>query len=273
MLLAALPAAEPVVWDDPRVEWDDYDLVVLRSTWDYTERRDAFVAWCERVGPRLHNPPEVVRWNSDKRYLADLGSAGLPVVPTTFLDPSRPLDPLPVPSGPCVVKPAVSAGSRNTARHDGRASAADHAHRLLSEGRVVMVQPYIAGVDIAGETALLYYDGVFDHAIRKGPMLLSGAAAVEGLFAPEAMEPRTPRAAEIAVGDAVIAEVQRRFGRLLYARVDLLGEQPAVLELELIEPSLFLGHSDGAAGRFAETVTRRATRARRHRAPAARRSA
>jgi len=261
------------VWDDPAVEWDGFDLVVLRSTWDYTERRDAFVAWCERVGGRLHNPPGVVRWNSDKRYLADLGAAGLGVVPTTFLDPSRPPAALSLPAGPCVVKPAVSAGSRDTARHDDPAAATDHARRLLAGGRVAMVQPYVANVDIAGETALVYFDGVFDHAIRKAPMLRDGEAAVDGLFAPEVIDRREPRAAELAVGEAVMAEVQRRFGRLLYARVDLLGEHPVVLELELIEPSLFFAQSDGAAQRFAEAIRRRATRAPRRRVPAARRSA
>jgi len=268
-----LPQAEPLVWDDPAVAWDGYDLVVLRSTWDYTERRDAFVAWCERVGGRLHNPPGVVRWNSDKRYLTDLEAAGLPVVPTTFLDPARPPASVSLPPGPCVVKPAVSAGSRDTARHDDPAAAADHARRLLAGGRVAMVQPYVPSVDIAGETALVYFDGVFDHAIRKGPMLRHGKAAVDGLFAPEVIDQREPRASELAVGDAVMTEVQRRFGRLLYARVDLLGEHPVVLELELIEPSLFFAHSDGAAQRFAEAIRRRANRAPRRRVPAARRSA
>lgn len=248
------------MWDDPAVDWAAYDLVVIRSTWDYTERRDEFVAWCERVGQRLHNPPDVVRWNSDKRYLADLAAAGLPVVPTTFLNPSHP--PASIVLGgwdrlPCVVKPAISAGSQNTARHDDPQAATEHAQRLLDEGRVVMVQPYIAEVDADGETALLYYDGEFDHAIRKGPMLLGGEAAVDGLFAPEAIERRDPRPEERAVGDHVVAEVERRFGRLLYARVDLLGTDPVVLELELTEPSLFFAQSDGAAGRYADAIRRR----------------
>lgn len=243
------------MWDDPSVDWVAYDLVVIRSTWDYTERRDEFVAWCERVGQRLHNPPDVVRWNSDKRYLADLDAAGLPVVPTTFLEPGAPVVVL---DGPCVVKPAISAGSRNTARHDDRVAATEHAQQLLDEGRVVMVQPYIADVDTGGETGLLYYDGVFDHAIRKGAMLTeSGRAAVDGLFAPENIQPREPRPEELAVGDAVVAEVQRRFGRPLYARVDVLGAEPVVLELELTEPSLFFAQSDGAARRYADAIRRR----------------
>jgi glutathione synthase/RimK-type ligase-like ATP-grasp enzyme len=165
--------------------------------------------------------------------------------------------------GPCVVKPAISAGSRNTARHDEPRAAHEHAQRLLEEGRVVMVQPYVAEVDTAGETALLYFDGRFDHAIRKGPMLTGGNAAIDehGLFAPEAIEPREPRPEERAVADRVVAEVERRFGRLLYVRVDLLGGDPAVLELELTEPSLFFAQSEGSAARFAAAIRARGTRA------------
>lgn len=244
----------PAVWDDPAVDWGAFDLVVLRSPWDYTDRRDAFVAWVESLGDRVLNPAEVVRWNTDKRYLADLDAAGLPVVPTTFLEPGAVVV---LPDGPCVVKPAISAGSRDTERHDDPRAASAHAQQLLGDGRIVMVQPYVADVDHAGETALLYFDGAYDHAIRKGPLLLAGPAAVDGLFAPEDIRPRDPRPAERELADAVVAEAQRRFGRLLYARVDLVGDEPAVLELELTEPSLFFGHSDGAAARFAAAIRRR----------------
>jgi len=208
----------------------------------------------EALGDRVVNPPEVLRWNTDKRYLADLDAAGLPVVPTTFLEPGAVIV---LPDGPCVIKPTVSGGSRNTARHDHPRAAAEHAQQLLDDGWVVMAQPYVADVDTAGETALVYFEGVYDHAIRKAPLLLDGAAAVDGLFAPENIEPREPRPVEREVGDAVIAEVERRFGRLLYARVDLVGEQPAVLELELTEPSLFFAHSEGAAARYAAAIRAR----------------
>ncbi|MCW2990190.1 MAG: hypothetical protein JWM73_784 [Solirubrobacterales bacterium] len=235
-------------------------MVVIRETWDYNERLEAFLAWCDSVGERLHNPPEVVRWNLDKRYLADLDAAGLRVVPTTFLEPGAPVV---VPDGRCVVKPAVSSGSRNTASHTEPRAAAAHAQALLDEGRVVMVQPYVEEIDEDGETALLYFDGVFDHAIRKAPILMHGAAPVEGLFAPERIEPRDPRPEERALGDRVVAEVERRFGRLLYTRVDVIGSDPMVLELELAEPSLFFLHSEGAAERYAAAI-----RARGRRGPA-----
>jgi hypothetical protein len=259
LLARVLAEAEPAVWDDPGVDWGAFDLVVVRSTWDYTDRRDAYVAWAESVGDRLVNPPEVVRWNTDKRYLADLEAAGLPIVSTQFVSPGEKPGEL---SEHSVVKPTVSAGSRDTARHESPAAAAEHVRRLTDEGRVAMVQPYLDEIDEAGETALLYCEGRFSHAIRKGPLLLDGEATVEGLFAPENIEPREPRAAELEVGGAVMAEVARRFGGpLLYARVDLIGAEPVILELELTEPSLFFGHGAGAPERFAEAIRRRAAAA------------
>jgi len=250
----------PAVWDDAAVDWDAFDLVVIRSTWDYTGRRDEFIAWAERLGERLVNPPEVVRWNTDKRYLAELEAAGLPIVPTRFVAPGEEPGELPA---HCVVKPAISAGSQDTARHEDRAEAEAHVRRLTEAGRVAMVQPYLDEVDEAGETALLYCEGEFSHAIRKGPLLLGGAATVEGLFAPENITVRQPRAVEREVADAVVAETARRFGGpLLYARVDLIGSDPVVLELELTEPSLFFIHDEGAPARFAEAIRRRVARAR-----------
>jgi hypothetical protein len=255
LLARALGDATPVVWDDPAVDWDAFDLVVIRSTWDYTGRRNAYVEWVESLGDLVLNPPDVIRWNTDKRYLADLAAAGLPVVPTGFVAPGEQPEEIPSHS---VVKPAVSAGSQDTARHEDRAAAEAHLRRLTEAGRVAMVQPYLEEIDEAGETALLYCEGRYSHAIRKGPLLLGGAATVEGLFAPENITPREPRAIEREVGDAVMAEAQRRFGGpLLYGRVDLIGEQPVVLELELTEPSLFFAHDEGAPARFAEAIRRR----------------
>ena len=202
------------------------------------------------------NPGEVIRWNTDKRYLADLEATDLPIVPTRFAAPGEEPGPIPAHS---VVKPAVSAGSQDTERHTDRAAAEAHVRRLTDAGRVAMIQPYLEEVDEDGETALLYCEGVYSHAIRKGPILLAGAAPVEGLFAPENITRREPRPVEREVGDAVMAEVERRFGGpLLYGRVDLIGSEPVVLELELTEPSLFFAHDEGAAERFAEAIRRRA---------------
>jgi glutathione synthase/RimK-type ligase-like ATP-grasp enzyme len=252
LLRAALGDAAAPVWDDPAVDWDAFDVVLPRNTWDYIVRRDEFLAWADRVGTRLLNPPEVVRWNTDKRYLGELTEAGLPVVPTAVVLPG---DPLPAP--PLVVKPAVGAGSIDAARHSDHESAAAHVARLEAAGHVVLAQPYIAAVEEVGETALIYLGGTFSHAIRKGALLGDGTAPRDagGLFVTEQISPREPSAAEREAGERIMAWVTERFGPLLYARVDLLpGDEPALLELELTEPSLFLGHAPGAAERLAQLI-------------------
>ena len=260
--------AEPAVWDDDTVDWAGFDAVVLRSPWDYTERVEEFLAWAEQVESvtPLWNPLAVLRWNTDKHYLHDLAAAGLSVVPTSFLDAADPhSDPaatLPA-RGRYVVKPTVSSGSRDTARYDQdqRGDALAHVIRLLGEGRDVMVQPYVESVDERGETGMLFFDGEFSHAFRKGALLTQGAAAVDGLYAPEEIEPREPRPDELALAEDVLDHVAGRFGgdRPLYARVDVLRAEdgrPMVLELELAEPSYFVQTDAGAADRAAAAYER-----------------
>ncbi|WTW92413.1 hypothetical protein OG216_03080 [Streptomycetaceae bacterium NBC_01309] len=250
--------AEPVVWDDPAADWDAYDLAVIRATWDYSERHAEFVAWADRV-PRLANPVDVVRWNTDKTYLRALAAAGLPVVGTTWLDADSTLT-LPT-SGEYVVKPAISCGSRNTGRYDladsaQRALAAGLATKLIAEKRTVMVQPYQHAVDSAGETAVVFFRGHYSHAIRKGAML-EGPAGEVGLYKEEDIRARSATDTELHIAQQVLAAVPGGAERLLYARVDLVPDadgHPVLLELELTEPSLFLRYDEGAADRFADAV-------------------
>jgi hypothetical protein len=254
------------VWSDPGEQWDAFDLVVIRSAWDYTLRRGEFLAWVDARGACLRNPPAVVSWNSDKRYLRELAEAGLPVTPTTFVEPGDGEVEL---SGEVVVKPAVSAGARNTGRFGvaAHAEAAALAGRLLGDGHTVMVQPYLASVDERGETALVYLGGELSHVLRKRAVLQPDEEA------PLADHPLAPAAvmwdedlvvagsasdAERAAADAVLGYVSERFGSVpLYARVDLLaGEQgePLLSELELVEPNLYLDTAPHAAGRFAQAI-------------------
>lgn len=261
--LAALGVeAVPATWDDPAVEWATYDLVAVRSTWDYPQRRDAFVRWARHVEARtrLRNPAGVIAWNTDKRYLHDLESAGVPVVPTAVLAPGDDARRAAALAGEIVVKPAVSAGSRDTARYalPSDAAAVDrHVGALLGAGRTVLVQPYVATVDAHGEAALVHLGGAFSHAARKGPILRRGAAFVDGLFAEEDMAARTATPRERAVAAAALAAVPGGASGLLYARVDLVEDPirgPVVLEVELTEPSLFLALDDAAPARFAAAI-------------------
>jgi glutathione synthase/RimK-type ligase-like ATP-grasp enzyme len=249
--------AEIVAWDDPTVSWSRFDAALLRSTWDYTERLTEFLAWCERIDAqtRLLNPLPVVRWGTDKHYLAELARAGAPVIPSAFLEPGD--DPSALPQhDEFVVKPAVGAGSRDTQRYVAaeRAQAIEHARRLLDGGRSVLVQPYIAGVDERGETALVYIGGHDSHAIRKGPLLRRGEGPTDALFAAEDIRPRVAQDAEYRAAEAILAALP--FARPLYARVDLLPgpDGPLLLELELVEPSLFFHSCRDSAARMARAV-------------------
>ena len=263
LLLAPLAGAgvqvTVAVWDDPEVDWARFDLVVIRSTWDYIVRREAFVAWARSVD-RLANPAEVIAWNTDKRYLRGLAAAGIPVVETAWLEPGDEVD-LPA-TGDVVLKPAVSAGSLDTGRYDlGRddhhALAVAHAERLLDAGRTVMVQPYLAAVDIDGERSLLFVSGAYSHSITKSAMLAGPHQATDGLFHAETITPRSATEEEIALAVRTLAAVPGGADRLLYARVDLLDDADGaarVLEVELTEPSMFLGQAPGSAERFAAAI-------------------
>jgi hypothetical protein len=270
-LLAALDAAgaEAVVadWDDPAVDWRGFQLALLRSAWDYTERLSEFLAWADRTSSltALINPPALIRWNTDKHYLRDLARAGVPTVPTRFVEPgedaAQALDGfLARQRAPeWVVKPAVGAGSRDAARYarGDEAAATAHIARLLQAARSVLLQPYLSQVDEYGETALIYFSGRFSHAICKGPLLRRGDAPTDALFAAEHITPRTPAPEELRVAEQALGALP--FAPPVYARVDeIRGEDgtPVLLELELTEPSLFFAHAPGAAARLADQLCR-----------------
>ncbi|MBV9619902.1 MAG: hypothetical protein JO341_02670 [Gammaproteobacteria bacterium] len=271
-LLAAFAAvgvhAEIADWDDPLVEWGRFDVALLRSAWDYTDRLGEFLAWVERTATltQLLHPPEIVRWNADKHYLQTLAGAGVAVVPSTFAEPgadgAAAVDEFLAREGcaELVVKPAVGAGARDTRRYAREAAAAARAHvqRLLGARRSVLLQPYLPSVERDGESALIYLDGHFSHAIRKGPLLPAGGAATAALFAAEEITPRRPAAAELAAATGILRALP--FSSLLYGRIDLIrgaDGAPLLLELEITEPSLYFRHGAGAAARFVAGVGRR----------------
>ncbi|HCX86182.1 MAG TPA: hypothetical protein DHV14_13815 [Micrococcales bacterium] len=263
------------IWDDPAVDWSSFDLVVLRSVWDYSSRRAEFLDWAARV-PTLRNPANVVRWNSDKHYVRALAEHGLPVVETLWLEPDREYTKRDLHNRfpareDFVVKPAISAGSVDTGRYtatdaDSRRLAIKHAERLLSAGRSVMVQRYMPEIDTFGESALVFLHGEYSHAMHKGAMLMGEDNGEGDAYTPEVMEPWTPSQVEIDVASEIITEVRRLVpGRsmqsrpLLYARVDLVirgDQQPLLMELELVEPALYTSLAPGSLDRFASAILR-----------------
>lgn len=227
-------------WDDPATL--DADLVVLRATWDYTERIEEFLSWTRTVR-NLLNPPDLVAWSTDKQYLLDLAEDGLPIVPTQYYAPDERVR---APDGEVVVKPAVGAGSVGAQRFVDPRAAVSHAEELQSKGRAVLVQPYDPRIS-AGETALVFLNGQPSHAFTKGPILPPAGRGPEfeqtGTFAAEKLGTADPTDEVWEIGHAAVASASRRFGikgrDLLYARVDVIGARnPRLLELELVEPSL-----------------------------------
>lgn len=255
-LLASLAAAGIVArvapWHDPDVDWSAAGVVLIRSTWNYYHRVDDFVAWARRVGERLHNPPDVVAWNAHKRYLLDLAAAGVPAVPTRLLGRGDATSLAAVLDAAdwddVVVKPAVSAASFRTLRTGRTAEGEAHLRALVAE-RDTLVQPYLRSVEGYGERSLVWIDGELTHAVRKSPRFQSGHEAVSEAVPIAEDEALLARRALAAVPEP-----------LLYARIDIARDAagaPCVMELELIEPSLFLRQAPWALERLVAAVRRR----------------
>jgi hypothetical protein len=247
--------AVPAVWDSSAVRWEDFPGVVVRSCWDYHLRLDEFLRWIARIEGAVWNPAPLLRWNSHKRYLRDLAARGVPVVPTQWLEAGKPAD-LARALGDAgwreaVVKPAVSASAHGTWRTSLATARADQARldELLRAGDV-MVQPLIPEVAGAGEWSLVFLHGCFSHAVLKRPAV--GDYRVQWEFGGSA-DSAVPPAALVADAARVMAAVP---GEPLYARVDGVERDGrlVLMELELIEPHLFLGWEKGAADRLAAAV-------------------
>lgn len=245
-------AAEIVPWGGalpPR-----FDAAVVRGCWDYIDGRDEFLAWCAALSVPLANPVEVLRWNTDKRYLRDLEAAGIPVVPTSWSDRG-----VEFPEGEFVVKPAVSAGARNSARHASADAGAAHVAAIESAGDVALVQPFVSTVETAGETGTYVFGGEVSHAIRKMGILDPGAPPADAPTA-SSVDRVGPAPVDPALAAFALRVLEASPGPCLYARVDTVpgpsSGEPLLMELEVTEPYLFLAGQPGAADRFAAAVTR-----------------
>ena len=261
---------EYIPWDSPDTAWERFDLVVARSVWDYATRRDEFVGWVDRVGGRLENDASLIRWNSDKRYLGELGELGIPVVETEYVAPGERVPPI---DAEVVVKPTISAGARQTGRFGpGSApAAAELIGEIHRAGRTAMVQPFLASVDSVGETAVVVIDGEVSHSLHKrallapdevAPIRADGLGVAEAMYDPELVLAAPADEQEIVFATALIETVATRFGSVpLIARVDMLQAAdgtPVLLELEAIEPNLYFDQVPSAGARLAEAILARA---------------
>lgn len=253
-------------WDDPDVDWESFDACLIRTTWDYMDRREAYVNWAESVAQKIpfFNPPEIIRWNTEKTYLRQLQKRGVPIAPTLFLD-----------AGSQVnlaermrefgwergfLKPTVGATARETLRFglDELELAQSHVDRMLAQ-EGMMLQPYLAAVEEVGELSAIYLGGRFSHAVRKVPC--PGDYRVQDDFgAKDYPVELTIQQRQLADRTVHAASEFCTKGDLLYARVDWLTDdegQLVLTELELVEPSLFFRHCDTAADQLAEALVQR----------------
>jgi hypothetical protein len=252
-LAAALAAAgidAPLVaWDDPAADWESHVPTVLRSTWNYAERIDAFEAWIDRVRGPLVNPRDVVHANVHKRYLLELRVRGVAVVPTTLVPRGETHDLASIDARRIVIKPEVGCASLGARVFEPRDPAAVAHLASLAAGGDVLVQPYVDSVDDYGERSMVWIDGELTHAIRKTPRFSGDEERVEGPF------PIAPEEREVAV-----AALAAYADRILYGRVDLARDahgHPMVMELELIEPSLFFAKYPPSVDRYVAGLIRR----------------
>ncbi len=261
LLLTALRArgvdVRMAAWNDPDERWDEPIPTVIRSTWDYVHVLDAFQFWIRRAARAapLWNPPRVVLGNLHKSYLLQLERRGIQIVPTAYVSMNKRTDLATVMRRhgweDVVVKPAVGAASFGTKRFRSSEieSGNEHFRWLLGEKRDVLVQPYERSVEGHGERAIVWIDGAFTHAVRKSPRFSEGHERVSDAVA---IEPD-----ELELAERALAPIAPD---LLYARVDVArGEdgRPRVMELELVEPSLFLSHHPPALERLAEGLAKR----------------
>ena len=265
-------SAEVRAWEDTTVDWSRYDAAILRSPWNYVERLSDFLAWCERTAAvtQLLNPVSVARWALDKHYLADLAAYGVPIVPSRFVKPGenpllavREFFAMYPDTREIVVKPTIGAYSTGVKRYlrPLESEAAAHIAELCKTGCNAILQPYLDSIDRDGETDLIYFDGVYSHAICKSAMLMA-----DGTVHVPTLDFRKARVADedersLASSALAVAGLHLGLDRpLLYGRVDLIrGDdgKPVVLEMELCEPSLSLPFSEGSAMRLVQALAKR----------------
>lgn len=257
---AAIHALKNIDWSVDYVPWHTetdysrYDVIVVRSTWDYVDDITSFLQCLEQIvksGTCLENPLKAIQWNIDKRYLKNLESEGISTIPTHYAeDWSDALinDLHDLWSSPkLVIKPTVGASARDTfiIHHSNYPKI-----KQLYHARPLMIQPFVPTICTHGELSLIYFDGKLSHAIKKMPT--QGDFRVQARFGGK-VELTTPELPFVDLAEKALRSLNFD---TLYARVDMVWfrEQPAIMEIELIEPALYLEYDEPAARCFAEAI-------------------
>ncbi len=268
LLADALSARGAIVqgvpWSDASAEWAAYDAVVVRSCWDYFLRVDEFHAWLDRLerdGARVMNDVRTLRWNADKTYLRDLVARGVPIIPTWWLPrgAATSLGELRHVTGwsELVVTPTVSGGAHRTWRATpGAEVEGDSRLATMIDESAMMVQPLLSEIEREGEWSLLFFAGRYSHSVLKRPR--SGDFRVQREHG-GSVEPTTPSREMIVAAERVLAGLPFGGEPPLYARVDgcVVDGELLLMELELLEPELFLRCAAEAPGRLADAVLSR----------------
>jgi len=251
-------ASQPAVWSDGSVDWASFDALVMRSPWDYFEHAARFRAWLDaRIaeGVLLCNPREILDWNFDKRYLQDLARAGVALVPTICIAPREKVDIAVLARArgwdDIVVKPTIGGGGYRVLRcrlEEINRHAAEIEKTL--EDRGVLVQPFLPEIQSGGELSLLFFDGVYSHAVCKRPK--TGDYRVQFQYG------GTDEV--VSVSDEIVAQartcVEHAPVPTVYARVDgvIQDGRFLLMELEIFEPLMFLSYHPEAPARFARAI-------------------
>jgi len=232
------------IWTDQTANWQQYELAILKSPWDYIDKIDAFYSWLQVLEShqiRLLNPVSIVKWNSDKHYLKDIATAGLPVTPTAFLEQHTLVELTPFfgqfNTDRLIVKPCVSGGSKNTfAITRQQVTAIQPKIQALVQAESFLVQPFIPEIETEGEWSLVFFNGKFSHSLLKKPK--DGDFKVQHYLG-GSIHPQEPTPQQVESAAAFVAAFAKD---CLYARVDgvMANGQFLLMELELIEPLLYL---------------------------------
>jgi glutathione synthase/RimK-type ligase-like ATP-grasp enzyme len=260
-LAAAGVETEIIDWRSS-YNFSKFDLIVLRSCWDYHLRAAEFIGWLQRVAhatPVL-NAVDTVLWNHNKFYLREVAALGIEIVPTIFVSHAKELSAEVATTirswknKNIVVKPAISASAHNTRLMDGAQWSADQEVIRIMKGPF-LVQPFIPEIQDEGEISFVYIDGRFSHAALKRPAAGDFRVQKEHGGSAELFHPNANLLAQADQIAAIVPQVRNS----LYCRIDAVARDGklVLMELELIEPELFLGLAEGAAERFAEAIARR----------------